>query len=146
MVFAGGDVERVRGLVHEQRAVRQARTRHVARQVEGVRAPPAAAMERVEGDRAPLGAHGAVRIFRQGQQPRLLALLQAQDVHAFIRNRVAGHSADVADKVRILYGGSMKPGNAAELMAKPDIDGGLIGGASLKAPDFLAIAEAAAQG
>lgn len=68
---------------------------------------------------------------------------QAQDVHAFIRSRVAAHSAEVADGVRILYGGSMKPGNAAELMAKPDIDGGLIGGAALKAEDFLGICTAA---
>lgn len=68
---------------------------------------------------------------------------QAQDVHAFIRGRVAGHSQDVADKIQILYGGSMNPGNAAELLAQPDIDGGLIGGASLKAADFLAIATAA---
>jgi triosephosphate isomerase len=64
---------------------------------------------------------------------------QAQDVHAFIRKRIATHDIDVADNVRILYGGSMKPDNAAELMAKADIDGGLIGGASLKAADFLAI-------
>ena len=68
---------------------------------------------------------------------------QAQDVHAFIRGRVAAKSADVADKLRILYGGSMKPGNAPELMAKPDIDGGLIGGAALKAADFLGICKAA---
>jgi len=68
---------------------------------------------------------------------------QAQDVHAFIRARVAAHSTAVADRLRILYGGSMKPGNAAELMAKPDIDGGLIGGASLKAEDFLGICTAA---
>jgi len=67
---------------------------------------------------------------------------QAQDVHAFIRSRVAAKSAEVAAGVRILYGGSMKPDNAAELMAKPDIDGGLIGGASLKATDFLAIGAA----
>lgn len=67
---------------------------------------------------------------------------QAQDVHAFIRSRIAESSAEVAEKVQILYGGSMKPGNAAELMAKPDIDGGLIGGASLNADDFLAIAKA----
>ena len=64
---------------------------------------------------------------------------QAQEVHAFIRSRVAGRDAAVAEGLRILYGGSMKPGNAAELMAKPDIDGGLIGGASLEAADFLAI-------
>jgi triosephosphate isomerase len=68
---------------------------------------------------------------------------QAQEVHAFIRSRVAAHSAEVADGVRILYGGSMKPDNAKELIAKPDIDGGLIGGASLKAEDFLAICRAA---
>jgi len=68
---------------------------------------------------------------------------QAQEVHAFIRKRVANHDIDVADHLRILYGGSMKPDNAAELMAKPDIDGGLIGGASLKAGDFLAICKAA---
>jgi len=68
---------------------------------------------------------------------------QAQDVHAFIRGRVAAKSAEVAEGVRILYGGSMKPENAAELMAQADIDGGLIGGASLKAEDFLAIVRAA---
>jgi triosephosphate isomerase len=68
---------------------------------------------------------------------------QAQDVHAFIRKRVAEQDAGVADNLRILYGGSMKPGNAAELMAKADIDGGLIGGAALKAEDFLGICKAA---
>jgi triosephosphate isomerase len=68
---------------------------------------------------------------------------QAQDVHAFIRARVAGNDATVAAGLRILYGGSMKPDNAAELVAKPDIDGGLIGGASLKTSDFLAICKAA---
>ena len=68
---------------------------------------------------------------------------QAQEVHAFIRNRVASRDATVAEGLRILYGGSMKPSNAAELMAKPDIDGGLIGGASLNATDFLGICTAA---
>ncbi len=68
---------------------------------------------------------------------------QAQEVHAFIRQRIAQRSAEVAEGLRILYGGSMKPGNAAELLAKPDIDGGLIGGASLKAEDFLGICTAA---
>ena len=68
---------------------------------------------------------------------------QAQDVHAFIRQRVAAADAGIAEGLRILYGGSMKPGNAAELMAKPDIDGGLIGGAALKADDFLGICTAA---
>ncbi|MEK7990052.1 MAG: triose-phosphate isomerase [Thiotrichaceae bacterium] len=68
---------------------------------------------------------------------------QAQAVHAFIRGRIAQQDATIADKVRILYGGSMKPNNAAELTAMQDIDGGLIGGASLKADDFLAICQAA---
>jgi len=68
---------------------------------------------------------------------------QAQQVHDFIRKRVAQRSADVAEGLRILYGGSMKPDNAAELMAQTDIDGGLIGGASLKAADFLSICQAA---
>ena len=68
---------------------------------------------------------------------------QAQEVHAFIRGKLAGLDAAVADKVQILYGGSMNPGNAGELLAMPDIDGGLIGGASLKADDFLAIGKAA---
>lgn len=70
---------------------------------------------------------------------------QAQAVHDFIRKRIAGHDAAVAEKLRILYGGSMNPGNAAELLAQPDIDGGLIGGASLKADQFLAICTAANQ-
>ena len=67
---------------------------------------------------------------------------QAQAVHAFIRQRVAGHDAQVAAGLCILYGGSVKPGNASELFAMPDIDGGLIGGASLVADDFLAICRA----
>jgi triosephosphate isomerase len=67
---------------------------------------------------------------------------QAQQVHAFIRSRVAGHDGKVAAKVQILYGGSVKADNAAELFAMPDIDGGLIGGASLDAGQFLAICRA----
>jgi len=70
---------------------------------------------------------------------------QAQDVHRHIRARLAEHNADLAEMVQILYGGSMKGENAPGLLSMPDIDGGLIGGASLKANDFLAIAEAAAQ-
>jgi len=66
---------------------------------------------------------------------------QAQEMHAFIRNTLAGFFDEaIADQVSILYGGSCKPGNAAELFAQPDVDGGLIGGASLVADDFLAIA------
>ncbi|MCP4127172.1 MAG: triose-phosphate isomerase [Gammaproteobacteria bacterium] len=68
---------------------------------------------------------------------------QAQDVHGFIRGLIARRDFAVAEKVQILYGGSMKPSNAAELISKPDIDGGLIGGASLKASDFLEICKAA---
>lgn len=67
----------------------------------------------------------------------------AQDVHALLRQMLAAKSAVAAEKVRILYGGSMKPDNAKELLSMPDIDGGLIGGASLKASDFLAIVNAA---
>ncbi|MFP4638986.1 MAG: triose-phosphate isomerase [Guyparkeria sp.] len=69
---------------------------------------------------------------------------QAQQVHAFIRGQLDSHDARVAQSVRIQYGGSVKPGNAAELFGQPDIDGGLIGGASLKAEDFLGICRAAA--
>jgi triosephosphate isomerase (TIM) len=67
---------------------------------------------------------------------------QAQEVHAFLRERIAAKNKDVAEGLRILYGGSMKPGNAAELIGQADIDGGLIGGAALKAADFLAICQA----
>jgi len=67
---------------------------------------------------------------------------QAQAVHAFIRSRLAQLDSGVAQQVQILYGGSMNPANAAELLSQADIDGGLIGGAALKAHDFLAIAQA----
>lgn len=68
---------------------------------------------------------------------------QAQEVHAAIRAQVAKADAKVAAGLQILYGGSVKPSNAAELFGMPDIDGGLIGGASLVAADFLAICRAA---
>lgn len=68
---------------------------------------------------------------------------QAQEVHAFIRSLVAGQYGDrLADDTTILYGGSCKPANAPELFAKPDIDGGLIGGAALKADSFMGIVTA----
>ena len=70
---------------------------------------------------------------------------QAQEVHAAIRAQVAHGDAAVAANLQILYGGSVKPSNAAELFGMPDIDGGLIGGASLVAADFLAICRAAAK-
>jgi triosephosphate isomerase len=66
----------------------------------------------------------------------------AQDVHAVLRAQLATRSVEVAQKVQILYGGSMKPENAQELLAMADIDGGLIGGAALKSADFLAIINA----
>ena len=69
---------------------------------------------------------------------------QAQQVHAFIRGEVARMDARIADSLPIVYGGSVKPDNAGELFAQPDVDGGLVGGASLVAADFLAIAQAAA--
>ena len=68
---------------------------------------------------------------------------QAQETHAAIRKLIADKDAAVAEKVRIQYGGSMNAGNAVELLAMDDIDGGFIGGASLKAEDFLAICKAA---
>lgn len=68
---------------------------------------------------------------------------QAEAVHAFIRSRLERLDATIAGQIRILYGGSMKPQNAADLLARPNIDGGLIGGASLDADDFLAIVAAA---
>lgn len=67
---------------------------------------------------------------------------QAQEVHALLRAQLAAATSS-ASSMRLLYGGSMKPDNAASLLALPDIDGGLIGGAALKASDFLAIARAA---
>jgi triosephosphate isomerase len=70
---------------------------------------------------------------------------QAQEVHAHIRTAIAARDAKIAADVRILYGGSVKASNARELFAMPDVDGGLVGGASLKADEFLKIC-AAAQG
>ncbi|MGL4678934.1 MAG: triose-phosphate isomerase, partial [Plesiomonas shigelloides] len=70
---------------------------------------------------------------------------QAQAVHAFIRGHVAKHDAKVAEQVIIQYGGSVNAANAAELFTQPDIDGALVGGASLKADAFAVIVKAAAQ-
>lgn len=68
---------------------------------------------------------------------------QAQEVHAFVRSQLAKADVRISKLTRILYGGSVKPANAADLFAQPDVDGGLIGGASLAAADFLAICQAA---
>lgn len=68
---------------------------------------------------------------------------QAQEMHEFIRKTIAdAYNREVADEVSILYGGSVKPANAKEIFSKPDVDGGLIGGASLKVDDFFAIIDA----
>jgi len=69
---------------------------------------------------------------------------QAQEVHGFLRARLAQRDKSVAEGLRVLYGGSMKPSNAAAIVAMPDVDGGLVGGASRVAADFLAILRAAA--
>ena len=69
---------------------------------------------------------------------------QAQEVHAFIRGEISQRDARIGGSLPILYGGSVKPDNAAELFGQADVDGGLVGGASLKAEDFLAIVRAAA--
>ena len=68
---------------------------------------------------------------------------QAQEVHAAIRAELASRDRSLSESTRILYGGSVKPGNAAALFAQPDVDGGLVGGASLDGESFLAIARAA---
>ncbi len=69
---------------------------------------------------------------------------QAQEMHAFIRKTLTErYDPDLADSVSILYGGSVKPGNASDIFSKPDVEGGLIGGASLNADDFLAIVRSA---
>ncbi|HSD20304.1 MAG TPA: triose-phosphate isomerase [Anaeromyxobacter sp.] len=68
---------------------------------------------------------------------------QAQEVHASIRKLLRELAGSVADQIRVQYGGSVKPENAAELMAQPDVDGALVGGASLKASDFVAIVKGA---
>lgn len=68
---------------------------------------------------------------------------QAQAVHSAIRQRLVGYSSALGENTQILYGGSMKAANAADLLAQPDIDGGLVGGASLQVDDFLAICQSA---
>jgi triosephosphate isomerase (TIM) len=67
---------------------------------------------------------------------------QAQEAIALIRDLIRGRAGDASDAIRILYGGSVKPGNAAELLGQPDVDGALVGGASLDPGDFAAIVEA----
>lgn len=107
----------------------------VGRQVDAVlQVLPAEQLQRIVLAYEPVWAIGTGKTATPGM---------AQDVHAFVRARLAGKDAAAAAQVKILYGGSMKPENARELLAMPDIDGGLIGGAALKAVDFLAIIGAA---
>jgi len=106
----------------------------VARQLDAVIAAAG-----IEAFRAAVVAYEPVWAIGTG---RTASAAQAQEVHAFLRSRLEHHDATIGGQVRILYGGSMKPANAAGLLACPDIDGGLIGGASLDAGDFLAIAAA----
>jgi triosephosphate isomerase len=126
--------------VGEQLAERDAGQTHavVARQLDAVLAVSAA-----NGLARSIVAYEPVWAIGTG---RTATPAQAQDVHAFIRGRVAAHDASIATGLRLLYGGSVKAGNAAELFGMPDVDGGLIGGASLKAEEFLAIWKAAAKG
>jgi triosephosphate isomerase len=102
-----------------------------------VAVPPAVA---VAGFAAAVFAYEPVWAIGTG---RVASPAQVQAVHTFIRARIAARDAKIAAGVRILYGGSVKAGNAAELFAQPDVDGGLIGGASLEADQFLAIVAAA---
>jgi triosephosphate isomerase (TIM) len=125
--------------VGEQLAERDAGQTHavVARQLDAVLAVSGAA-----GLSRALVAYEPVWAIGTG---RTATPQQAQDVHAFIRGRVGSHDASIAAGLRVLYGGSVKASNAAELFGMPDVDGGLIGGASLKAEEFLAIWSAAAE-
>jgi triosephosphate isomerase len=93
-----------------------------------------AAFERIVVAYEPVWAIGTGRTASPGQ---------AQEVHALLRSQLAADDARIAGSTRIVYGGSVKPGNAAELFAQPDIDGGLIGGACLQSTDFLSICAAA---
>ena len=74
--------------------------------------------------------------------PENYSLSNPEEMHEFIRNTLRSRYPQVAEDVSILYGGSVKPDNAREIFSKPDVDGGLIGGAALKVADFVAIAEA----
>ena len=107
----------------------------------------------IERQLAPIIAAGGPKVFDKSilaYEPvwaigtgRTATPAQAQEVHGFIRGELRALDANIAGSLPILYGGSVKPANAAELFSQPDVDGGLIGGASLVAEDFLAIAAAA---
>ena len=102
----------------------------------------AAVLDRVDVDRLAQGAIGYEPVWAIGTGETATPQ-QAQDMHAFIRTQVAATSERAAAAMRVIYGGSVKPDNAAELFTQADIDGGLVGGASLDAADFSEILRAA---
>jgi triosephosphate isomerase (TIM) len=108
----------------------------VARQLEAV-----AAMNGVASFSQAILAYEPVWAIGTG---RTASPVQAQAVHAYLRGRIDAQDAKIANGLRILYGGSVKASNAAELFSMPDVDGGLVGGASLSADEFLDICAAAA--
>jgi triosephosphate isomerase len=112
--------------------------RDAGRTGEVVRGQLAAVLERIGAAGLARGALAYEPVWAIGTG-RNATPAQAQDVHAALRTQVAAADAGAGRALRILYGGSVKPGNAGELFSQPDIDGGLIGGASLAASDFLAI-------
>jgi len=107
----------------------------VERQLEAV-------LDRVECDALTVGAIGYEPVWAIGTG-ETASPDQAQAMHSFIRAKLAEHDADAAARIRIIYGGSVKPDNARELFMEEDIDGGLVGGASLDAQQFAAIVDAA---
>jgi len=117
--------------------------RDAGRTLEVVAAQLAAVLARCPAEQLAAGALAYEPVWAIGTG-RTATPAQAQEVHAAIRGQLAGAAAAAAQRTRILYGGSVKPGNAGELFTQPDIDGGLIGGASLVAADFAAICASAA--
>jgi len=119
----------------EERDVHQTET-VIARQLDAV-----ISMHGIEGFARAILAYEPVWAIGTG---RTASPEQAQAAHAFLRGRIRAQDARMADGLRILYGGSVKAGNAAELFSMPDVDGGLVGGASLNADEFQKICAAAA--
>ena len=116
--------------------------RESGRTVEVIREQLAAVLELLKVDELAHGALAYEPVWAIGTG-RTAMPAQAQEAHAALRTQLAERDAGAAQAVRILYGGSVKPANAAELFMQSDIDGGLIGGASLIAADFAAICAAA---
>lgn len=126
-IFCCGETEAERDAGETERVL--------ARQVEaGLARVPGARLGEVVIAYEPVWAIGTGRTATPGQ---------AEEAVALIRARIAARDAEAGQRVRILYGGSVKPDNAAELFSQPDIDGGLVGGASLDPDDFLAVCEGA---